>query len=141
MNDQSSNGNDGVSPPAWIEALVETVSACIEAHNLVGPLEYWYSTEEEMTELIVYPLPVELVGGAVDGAIVGSEFSLDVHTLQTNFEQIDAIYWQAHSFGSHDLDGPHLSFEGTYQGHQVWLRVLSDPPEDAEPGLRFDTSE
>ncbi len=141
MNDQSINGNDGMSPPAWVETLVEIVSDCIEAHNLVGPLEYWVSTEEGLTELVVYPLPVELVGGAVDGAIVDSEFSLDVHTLQSAFEQIEAIHWQAHSLGSHDLDGPHLSFEGIYQGHEVWLRVLSTPPEETEPGLRFDTSE
>jgi hypothetical protein len=103
-------------------------------------LEYWYGTEEELTELVVYPTPVELVGGAVDGAVVASGYSLDLRTLQAAFDQIDALYWQTHSLGSHDHEGPHLSLEGVYRGHQVWLRVLSDPPEDAEPSIRFDTS-
>ncbi len=142
MNDQFYETNNRVSPqpPTWLADLVDSVSACIEAHSPMGPLEYWYSTEEEITELIIFPTPVELVGGAVDGAVVVAGFSLDLHTLQTAFERLDAVYWQAHSLGFHDVEGPHLSLEGIYQGQEVWLRVLSEPPEEAEPGLRLDTS-
>ncbi len=127
-------------PPPWLADLVDSVSACIEAHSPMGPLEYWYSTKEEITELIIFPTPVELVGGAVDGAVVVAGFSLDLHTLQAAFERLDAVYWQAHSLGSHDVEGPHLSLEGVYQGQEVWLRMLSEPPEEAEPGLRLNTS-
>ena len=83
MNDQSYRENNGLlpQPPNWIEALVDTVSACIEAHTPMGPLEFWYGTEEEFTTLIIFPTPVELVGGAVDGAVVVAGFSLDLHTL------------------------------------------------------------
>ena len=106
----------------------------------MGPLEYGYRLEEDIVELIVYPTPVELVGGAVDGAVVVPGFSLDLQMLPAAFERVDALHWQAHSMGSYDLEGPHLSLEGIYQGHHVWLRVLSEPPEEAEPGLRLDTS-
>jgi hypothetical protein len=106
----------------------------------MGPLAYGYRLEEDLLELIVYPTPVELVGGAVDGAVVIPGFSLDLHMLSAVFERVDALHWQAHSLGPYDLEGPYLSLEGIYQGHHVWLRVLSAPPEEAEPGLRLDTS-
>lgn len=141
MSDPLDQDHKGLPPPAWLEALIDTVSHCIEAHNLMGPLAYWYGTEEELTELVIFPTPVELVGGATDGAVVVSGFSLDVQGLQAAFERVDALYWQAHSLGPHDGEGPHLSLEGVYQGHEVWLRLLADPPEEVEPGLRFDTSD
>jgi hypothetical protein len=37
--------------------------------------------------------------------------------------------------------GQHISIEGTYQGHLVWLRVLAEAPDDEEPGLTLDTSD
>jgi len=127
-------------PSTWLETLVDFVSNCIKAHSPMGPLEYWYRLEEDIVELILYPTPVELVGGAVDGALVVPGFSLDLHMLPTAFERVEAMHWQAHSMGPYDFEGPHLSLEGIYQGHYVWLRVLSEPPEEAEPGLRLDTS-
>jgi hypothetical protein len=105
----------------------------------MGQLEYRYHLEEDIVELTIYPTPVELVGGAVDGAVVVPGFSFDIYMLQSAFEQVDALDWQAHSMGPHDLEGPHLSLEGIYQGYYVWLRVLSDPPEEVEPGLYLDT--
>ncbi len=141
MNEQPYGENGGLPQPAnWIEALVDTVSACIEAHNPMGPLEFWYGTEEEITQLIIFPTPVELVGGSVDGAVVVAGFSLDLHTLQAAFERLDAVTWQAHSLGPYDFEGAHLSLEGVYQGQEVWLRILPNPPEETEPGLRLNTS-
>jgi hypothetical protein len=127
-------------PPIWLETLIDIVSNCIEAHSAMGSLAYEYRTEEDLTELIVYPTPVELVGGAVDGAIVVPGFSLDLLALQSAFERVEAVYWQAQGMGPHDLEGPQLWVEGTYQEHAIWLRVLSEPPPEAEPGLRLDTS-
>lgn len=127
-------------PPTWLETLVDIISNCIEPHSPMGPLEYGYLLEEDIIELIVYPTPVELVGGAADGAVVVPGFSLDLQALQSAFERVEAVHWQAHDMGPHDFDGPHLSVEGLYEGHSVWLRLLSEPPEETEPGLRLDTS-
>lgn len=127
-------------PPAWLVSLVELVANCLEAHNPMGPLGFLYGQEEDLWELIVYPTPVELMGGATDGAVVLPGFSLDLQALQSAFEQVDAVDWCAQAFGPHDLTGAHISLEGLYQGHQVWLQVLAEPPEDEEPGLRLDTT-
>jgi hypothetical protein len=126
--------------PAWIEDLVNLVSGCLEAHSAMGPLEYWYNAEAEIVELVVYPTPVELIGGEFDGAVVVPGFSLDVQSLQTAFERVNALQWCAHGMGPFDLEGAHLSLEGLYQGCQLWLRVLAEPPEETEPGLQLDTS-
>jgi len=125
----------------WIEALAEIVAGCIEAHSPMGPMKWAYLEKDEgMGELVVYPTPVELIGGEDDGTIVFTGFSLDLHELLAAFESVTDLHWYAHGLGPYDNDGPHVSLEGVYQGHEVWLRVLSDPPEDVEPGLQFDTS-
>jgi hypothetical protein len=112
----------------------------MEAHSLMGALGWRYQEDEELGELVVYPTPVELVGGEHDGAIVMPGFSLDVQALQAVFERVTALSWHAQDVGPDDEDGPHFSLEGTYQGHAVWLRVLAEAPDDEEPGLQLDTS-
>jgi hypothetical protein len=37
-----------------------------------------------------------------------------------------------------DPEGPHISVEGSFQGHEVFVQVLAYPPEDEEPGLKVD---
>jgi hypothetical protein len=130
----------GRRPSAWMTELVEGVAGCMEAHSPIGALGWRYHEDEELLELIVYPTPVKLVGGEHDGAIVMPGFSLDVLALQTVFERVTALHWHAQDVGPDDEDGPHLSLEGTYQGHPVWLRVLAEAPDDEEPGLELDTS-
>ena len=112
----------------------------MEAHNEAGPLAFRWRQEDDFWELTVYLTPVELVGGAVDGAVVYPAFSLDVQGLCSAFEELAAIRWNAHAFAPHDWTGPHISIEGVYRGHHVYLQVLSDPPEDEEPGLKVDWS-
>jgi len=127
-------------PSAWMTELVDAVAGCMEAHSPMGALGWRYHEEDELTELIVSPTPVELVGGEHDGAIVMAGFSLDVQALQAVFEHVTALQWHAQGFSPDDEDGPSLSLEGTYQGHLVWLRVLAEAPEDEVPGLQLDTS-
>ena len=130
----------GHRPSAWMTELIEGVAGCMEAHSPMGALGWRYHEDEELVELVVYPTPVELVGGEHDGTIVIPGFSLDVQALQAVFERVTALYWHAQDVGPDDDDGPHLSLEGTYQGHAVWLRVLAEAPDDEEPGLKLDTS-
>jgi len=37
-------------------------------------------------------------------------------------------------------DGPCVSVEGQFAGHQGWLRVLAYAPDDEEPGMKFDAT-
>jgi hypothetical protein len=127
-------------PSVWLHTLVDAVADCMATHHPMGAMGWRYQEEDESVELIVYATPVALVGGAHDGAIVVPGFSLDVQALQALFEGVTALQWQAHGCGPDDEEGPHLSLEGTYQGHHVWLRVLAEAPDDEEPGLTLDTS-
>ena len=45
-------------PPAWMEALVDVLTACLDAYSPTGPLGFGYREEDERGELIVYPTPV-----------------------------------------------------------------------------------
>jgi hypothetical protein len=106
----------------------------------MGPLGYRYLVDETMTELIVYPTPIELVGGADDGEVVVAGFLLDLGELQLIFERLDALHWQALGLGLDDPDGPYVSLEGVFQGHSIWLRILAEPPADEAPGLKLDVT-
>jgi len=123
--------------PAWMENLVEVISECVEAQRPMGPLGYRYLAQGDPCELMVYPTPVELVGGAEDGAVVLPGFSLDLQALLAHFDRVEACRWSPSGLGPYDPDGPCVSIEGLYQGHDVWLRVLAEPPEDEEPGLQL----
>ena len=127
--------------PTWMVSLVDIVSNCLEAHNVMGPLGFRWWEEDQFWEVIVYPTPLELVGGAADGELVSPGFSLDLQDLWSTFEELIDINWCAHAFGPNDPNGAHISIEGVYQGHHVCLRVLSDAPNDEEPGLKLDSSE
>ena len=122
--------------PAWMVNLVEVISECVEAHSPMGPLGYRYLAQDDPCELLVSPTPVELVGGAEDGAMVIPGFSLDLHVLLAHCDRVEACQWSFHGLGPYDPDGPCVSIEGLSQGHHVWLRVLVEPPEEEEPGLR-----
>jgi hypothetical protein len=78
------------------------------------------------------------VGGAVDGEIVGPDFSVNLEQLQTIFDQFDDFGWQA--IGDGDPDGPHIWFEGIYRGREIYLRILARAPDDEEPGTKFDVN-
>jgi hypothetical protein len=93
--------------------LVEAVAGCMEAHSAMGAMGWRYHKEDDLAELVVYATP---------------------------FERVTDLHWHAQGFGPDDDDGPHISIEGTYQGHYVWLRVLEAAPDDEEPGLQLDTS-
>lgn len=128
--------------PDWLESLVEKVADCMEGHGPAGSVQYrcWTEAEEDeaLWEILVYPTPIELVGGAVDGTVVSPGFTLDLHALSALFEGVVAFMWEAEAFEPDDAEAPNVSIEGTYQGHSVLLRLLTEAPEDEEPGLELE---
>ncbi len=42
--------------PAWMKALVDVVSGCMEVHTVMGPLGFRWGEEDQFWEVIVYPL-------------------------------------------------------------------------------------
>lgn len=47
------------------------------------------------------------------------------------------MFWQSPI--DPDGEGPHLSIEGVYQGHEIFVRVLSSAPEGEKPWMKLDT--
>jgi hypothetical protein len=126
----------GPLAPDWLEDLIEAVAGCMEVDEPMGSLGYrWHDEDGDFWEIDLYPTPIELVGGAVDGAIVDPGYSLDLAALQEVFERIDALYWNTH--GYHGSEPPFVSLEGIYEGREVYLRVLSAAPDGEEPGMKF----
>jgi len=124
--------------PQWLTSLVDAVGGCMETHCAAGPLAFRWGNEDDFWEVTVYCTPGEAVGGAEDGAVLVPGFSLDLMGLTSIFDELTDSHWQAHPFGPHDHGGPHISVEGTYRGHQVFLQVLAEAPEDEEPGFKVD---
>jgi hypothetical protein len=116
--------------------LVDAIGECIVADGPLGPIAVRYREEEGCWEIEMYPRPVELVGGAADGALVDPGYSLDLLQLHNVFEAVSDLTWNTCG----DLDGepPYVSAEGMYQGRQVFLRLLAAAPEeDEEPGMKI----
>ena len=124
-------------PEVWLHGLVEAVAGCMMADSPTGPLGYRYGEDDGLWQIDLYPTPVELVGGAADGEVVAPGFSLDIEELLGLFDRIDAMAWQ--SLGFPGGEGPHVSVEGVYEGHEVFVQVLAYAPDDEEPGMKLDT--
>ena len=126
------------SPIIWLYGLVRTVAECMTADSPMGPLGYRYKEDGDCLEVDIYPTPVELVGGAVDGEIVTSGVSLDVEKLRSTFEQIDSMTW--YSLGLPCNEGPRFAVEGTFQGRNVFVQILAYAPEDEEVGMKLNAT-
>lgn len=124
--------------PQWLMSLVDTVGNCMEAHCAMGPLAFRWREEEGFWDIAVYSTVGEVVGGAEDGAVIVPGFSLDVRELMSAFDELTDVHWCSQPLGPHDYRSPHISIEGTYQGHEVYLEVLGEAPEDEGPGFKVD---
>ena len=122
----------------WLDELLAALSGCVEPESPMGPLGLHYQEDEGFWEISVHPTPVELVGGAHDGAVVHAGFRLDLEQLRGLFESVNVFGWNALSFT--DPEGPYVYVEGVIWGREVFLQVLASPPEDEEPGMKLDAT-
>ena len=136
---QNENGRQyfhGPDRAAWLDELIEAVADHMTADGVTGPLGVRYSEEDGIWVVLVYLSPVELIGGAHDGEIVAPGFFLDLEGLRSLFDRVNDFTWQGFGFTSDD--GPHVSIDGIYQGHEVFLQVQAYAPEDEDPGVKAD---
>jgi hypothetical protein len=120
----------------WLGEFVETVAGQITADGPMGPLKIESYEEDGFWEVVIYPTPVELIGGAQDGEVVIPGFSLDLEGLRVGFESVTAMGW--HSLGLPPYEGPYAFIEGVFAGRMVYLQVLAYPPEDEQPGMKLE---
>jgi hypothetical protein len=123
----------------WMQTLVEIVAGAMTAHGPIGPLGLRYRWVDDLWDILIYPLPLEMVGGAHDGGLAAPNFSLDLQYLLSAFAPVHDVRWNA--YGLDTVDSPCISIEGDYQGEAVWLRILAFAPEDVGPGLKVDANE
>jgi len=73
-----------------METSVEVISACVEAHSLMGPLGSRDRAPGAPGVLLASSTPVELVSGAEEGAVVLPGCSLDLSGLLAHGDRVEA---------------------------------------------------
>ena len=125
--------------PPWLDSLARAVVDSLVAHSDFGPLGLQYR-EDGGREALLYPLPLELVGGPDDGRVVSPAFSLDVDRLRAAFERTDEVLWLPHDEPADGPGGPCLSLRGLFQGQPLRLRVLAFAPPGEGPAGTIDVN-
>ncbi|MCC6156397.1 MAG: hypothetical protein IT367_21700 [Candidatus Hydrogenedentes bacterium] len=126
--------------PEWIDTLVESVARHLTAAGPLGPLGVRFREEDDGDwEVVIHPTPVELVGGASDGAVFSPAFEINLEGLRAEFEKLTAMVISSH--GLYEDEDSYCRIEGTWQGRPLTLRFLLKPPEDEEPGSKMKVDE
>ena len=120
-------------PSQWLNDFVTQVTASMTMLN--EPVEYSchvYCSElphsEVEWEVTLFAEP-QTLGGRLEHYPVQPAMSVDVVSVMTVFDSLDSCRWQSETIALDDELGPHVSVEGTYRGHRIWLRLLSRAPE------------
>jgi hypothetical protein len=123
-----------VGLPHWLRDFANSVALRMTPMDLMSPLGCHIYRAEGVWEVTLFASSTEIVGGNHDGVRRPSKFSVDLHGVCELFTEVTAFNWQALSLGPDDELGAHISIEGNYNGHDIWLRVLSKAPRRFEPG-------
>ena len=121
-------------PPQWIQDLTRAVAEHIYSFDVLSPVGCHFYKVESQWEVTIFASSTEVVGGPKDGMRTSSNFSLDLYKVHKVLDDVSEFRWQPLSLGDEDELGPHISLEGTREGHEIWLRILSEAPADIEPG-------
>lgn len=121
-------------PPAWIVELADAITPHIYGEDCLAPLGCHFHHHQGVWEISLFVSSTEIVGGPLDGARQPSRFRADLKGALTVFDYIDRFHWQAQSLGDDDDLGAHVTLEGQFRGHYVWLRLLASAPAQYQPG-------
>ncbi len=116
-----------MTTPDWVHDLADHASAAITGYDMIAPMGcHWHhNATVDQWEVTIFVAATEVLGGPLDGQKSWSPFSLDLQSLQQAFATIESFHWQSLQLGPDDDLGPHVSIEGTFGGHRVWLRVAA----------------
>ncbi len=113
----------------WIEQLVTEVAAQMRCLDGAIPLNcHHFQDDGGEWEITVFGEP-QTFGGRLTRLTYDARYSIDVLGLATIFDVIESCTWQTANIDGADELGPHVAVCGVFQGHRVWLRVLSHAPE------------
>lgn len=128
--------------PPWIATLANELSTAIRPFDLLSPLgcHLYRNRAIDQWEITLFASSTEIVGGPRDGETTVCRFHLDLAAATGLFDEVLAFHWQTHVAAPDDDLGPHVSIEGVYAGHSVWVRVLGEPPERFGAGRALDVN-
>lgn len=128
------------SPPTWIADLAAQVLQEILPLKPLAPIgcHHFHNERTRQHEVTLFASSTETLGGPEDGLRDDSPFCLDLTGLFELFEAVEDFRWQSTPVDHRDQLGSHVSVEGIYREHSVWLRILATPPSDFEHGRVFD---
>lgn len=126
----------GVEVPTWLNSLASAAAEHIHGVDILSPLgcHSYHNQARDEFELTLFASRTQVVGGRLDGREVGSNFDVNIGAVMDLFDAPPKVGWQALAKGEEDQLGPHISFEGSYMGQAVWLRILGEAPERYEHG-------
>jgi hypothetical protein len=126
----------GIAVPTWLNSLASAAAEHIHGVDILSPLgcHCYHNRARDEFELTVFASRTQIIGGHMDGQEVGSSFDVNLGDVMDLFDEPPRVGWQALAKGKEDQLGPHVSFEGTYMGQAVWLRILSQSPDRYEHG-------
>ena len=126
--------------PDWMDEFVNLIAKQIVPVDVMAPLGCHIARNDDCWEITLFASATEVVGGPQDGGPRPSHFFVDLQGFSSIFHSIDSLAWQAQGLGRDDEIGPHVSVEGDFRGHRVWLRIPAYAPRRFPPGRRADVN-
>jgi hypothetical protein len=123
-----------VAPPHWLKVLGDRVASAIYPIDILPPLGCHYQLVDGVWEVTLFASQTEVIGGPRDGSRTPSRFHLDIKALLELFDEVHGCSWQSMTVDEADDLGAHVSVEGLYEQHHVWLRLPARAPECFDPG-------
>ncbi len=119
-----------------MEKVLESISGTVESTGAPGSIGYEYYLDADIWNIAVFPLPVEIFeDGRLDYGTVG--FSVDIEAIRSIFDNIQDMTMTSAAEHSDDPEDVVVSIEGNLNGQAVFLRIMTNPAEDAEPKYRI----
>ncbi len=124
--------------PEWLIRFVDDVCKCLHAIDENPPIGCHVTRTVDLWELTLFISPTEVIGGERDGERLPCLYVMDVLQLLPVFDVVETASWQPLPLGEQDDLRSHFAVVGEYEGHSIWLRILSEAPELIPPGRFFD---
>jgi hypothetical protein len=117
--------------PSWLREFVERATDEVATLNTTDEVHchVYHNTDDGHGEWeISLFCGANTVGGRLQAFPLDPVLSVDVFALGALLDEPEGCRWQTRPMGIEDDLGAHLSIEGGYRGHRIWLRVLSERP-------------
>ena len=119
-----------------LQKFADAVALQMNPVDLLAPVGCHFCFVDDTWEVTLFASSTQIVGGKKDGVLRHSRFHVDLRGVIDLFSEIWSLTWQPLSLAADDELGPHLSIEGLFAEHPVWLRILARAPKRFDPGRR-----